>query len=54
MRWNDGGVATYTSSSGTTALTFTYTVVAGQNTPDLTVTGLNLNGGTVNYTVAAG
>jgi Ca2+-binding RTX toxin-like protein len=44
---NDGGVATYTSGSGTTALTFTYTVAAGQNTPDLTVTGLNLNGGTV-------
>ncbi len=44
---NDGGVATYTSGSGTTALTFTYTVAAGQNTPVLTVTGLNLNGGTV-------
>jgi Ca2+-binding RTX toxin-like protein len=44
---NDGGVATYTSGSGTTLLTFTYTVAAGQNTPDLTVTGLNLNGGTV-------
>jgi hypothetical protein len=44
---SDGGVATYTSGSGTTALTFTHTVAAGQNTPDLTVTGLNLNGGTV-------
>jgi hypothetical protein len=44
---SDGGVATYTSGSGTTVLTFTHTVAAGQNTPDLTVTGLNLNGGTV-------
>ena len=32
---NDGGTATYTSGSGTSALTFSYTVLAGQNTPDL-------------------
>jgi Ca2+-binding RTX toxin-like protein len=44
---NDGGTATYTSGSGSSALTFTYTVAAGQNTPDLTVTALNLNGGTI-------
>ena len=30
---NDGGTATYTGGSGTNALTFSYTVGAGQNTP---------------------
>jgi hypothetical protein len=44
---NDGGTATYASGSGTGALAFNYTVAAGQNTPDLTVTALNLNGGTI-------
>ena len=44
---NDGGTATYVSGSGTSALTFTYTVAAGQNTPDLMVTAVNLNGGTI-------
>ena len=29
---NDGGTATYTGGSGTNALTFSYTVAAGQNT----------------------
>src|ERR1700720_1726594 len=29
---------------GTKALTFTYTVANGENTPDLTVTAVNLNG----------
>src|SRR6202034_1057502 len=33
--------------SGTSALTFTYTVAAGQDTSDLTVTAYNANGGTV-------
>ena len=42
---NDGGTATYISGSGTSALTFSYTVLRGQNTPDLTVTAVNLNGG---------
>ena len=32
---NDGGTATYVSGSGTNALIFSYTVAAGQNTPDL-------------------
>ena len=32
---NDGGTATYTGGSGTSALTFSYTVAAGQNTPEL-------------------
>ena len=40
---NDGGTATYTSGSGTNALTFSYTVGAGQNTADLAVTAVNLN-----------
>ena len=46
---NDGGTATYASGSGTSALTFTYTVLAGQNTPDLMVTAVNLpTGVTIN------
>ena len=28
---NDGGTATYVSGTGTNALTFSYTVAAGQN-----------------------
>ena len=42
---NDGGTATYVSGSGTSALTFSYTVAAGQNTAALAVTAVNLNGG---------
>jgi hypothetical protein len=44
---NDGGTATYSGGSGSSALSFTYTVAAGQNTPDLVVTSLNLNGGSL-------
>ena len=44
---NDGGTATYTGGSGTNALTFTYTVGAGQNTASLAASGLTLNGATV-------
>ena len=44
---NDGGTATYTGGSGTNALTFSYTVAAGQNTADLTVTAVNLNAATI-------
>ena len=44
---NDGGTATYTAGSGTSALTFSYTVAAGQNAPDLVVSSFNLNGATV-------
>jgi hypothetical protein len=44
---NDGGTATFVGGSGTTALTFSYTVAAGQNTPDLIVSAFNLNGATV-------
>ena len=45
LKLNDGGVASYVTGSGTTALTFAYTVAAGQNTADLAVTGLALAGG---------
>ncbi|OAF06213.1 hypothetical protein AYJ54_21350 [Bradyrhizobium centrolobii] len=44
---NDGGTATYAGGSGTNALTFSYTVAAGQNTSDLAVTAVNLNAATV-------
>ena len=44
---NDGGIATYTSGSGTNALTFNYTVAAGQNTADLAVSSYAANGATV-------
>ena len=44
---NDGGTATYVSGSGTNALTFSYTVGAGQNTSALAATAVNLNGGTI-------
>jgi len=44
---NDGGTATYTGGSGSSALTFSYTVAAGQNTPDLKTTAVNLNGATI-------
>ena len=44
---NDGGTATYTGGSGTDALTFSYTVAAGQNTSALTATAANLNGATI-------
>ena len=44
---NNGGAANYVSGSGSTALTFSYVVAAGQNTADLAVTRLNLNGATI-------
>ena len=44
---NDGGVATYTGGSGSNALTFSYTVGAGQNTAALAATAVNLNSATV-------
>ena len=45
LKLNDGGVASYVSGSGTSSLKFSYTVAGGQNTADLTVTGLTLLGG---------
>ena len=47
MKLNDGGTATYAGGSGTDALTFTYLVGAGQNTADLAVNGIALNGATI-------
>jgi hypothetical protein len=47
---NDGAVVNYASGSGTSTLTFTYTVAAGQNTADLdyaSITALALNGGAI-------
>jgi hypothetical protein len=47
---NSGGIANYISGSGTSTLTFTYTVAAGQNTPLLdyaSTSALTLNGGTI-------
>ena len=50
LQLNSGGTAPYTSGSGTNALTFTYTVAAGQNANPLdeaTTSALTLNGGTI-------
>jgi probable HAF family extracellular repeat protein/autotransporter-associated beta strand protein len=47
---NDNEVATYTAGSGSDNLKFTYTVQPGDNVADLQVTGLNLNGGTIEDT----
>jgi hypothetical protein len=44
---NDGGVATYSGGSGSTALTFQYTVASGQNTADLAVTAIDRHGATL-------
>src|SRR5205807_274147 len=44
---NDGDIATYAGGSGTNALTFSYTVAAGQNTADLTATAINLGTATI-------
>src|SRR5258707_569706 len=44
---HERGNATYQSGSRSSALVFTYTVAAAQNTADLTVTGSALNGATI-------
>ncbi|MEP6811698.1 MAG: hypothetical protein ABI990_01780, partial [Actinomycetota bacterium] len=47
---NSGATVNYASGSGTSALTFTYTVAAAQNSADLdysATTSLTLNGGTI-------
>ena len=47
---SSGATVNYASGSGTSALTFTYTVGAGENTADLdyiATTSLTLNGGTI-------
>ena len=45
LRLNDGGTATYVSGSGTKALTFSYTVAAGQNIASLAATAVTLPSG---------
>jgi hypothetical protein len=47
LQLNDNEVATYTKGTGTNTLTFAYTVQPGDNSADLQVTGLNLNGGSI-------
>ena len=47
---NSGATVNYASGSGTSSLTFTYTVAGGENSPDLdynATTSLTLNGGTI-------
>ena len=44
---NDGGTAPLTGGSGTSALTFTYVVSAGENIADLAVKALTPNGATI-------
>ena len=44
---NDGGTATYASGSGTSVLTFSYTVGAGQDTTELQATAVNLGSATI-------
>ena len=44
---NNGGIAHYIGGSNTNALTFSYTVGAGEDTSDLAVTSFNPNGATV-------
>ena len=44
---NDGGTARYTSGSGTDALTFDYTVQSGQNTKNLLISSISLDGAAI-------
>ena len=44
---NDNAVATYSGGTGTSALTFTYVVQAGDSSDDLQVTGVDTTGGTI-------
>ncbi len=44
---NNGGLAGYTGMDADGNLLFSYTVGAGESTPDLKVTGLSLNGATI-------
>jgi hypothetical protein len=44
---NSGGTASYTTGSGTSTLTFIYTVAAGETTLHLDASALTLNGGTI-------
>ena len=44
---NNGGVASYAGTDASGNLLFSYTVAAGESTPDLKVTGFALNGATI-------
>jgi hypothetical protein len=47
---SSGGTATYSAGSGTSSLTFNYTIADGENSPDLDISqtgALTLNGGTI-------
>ncbi len=44
---NDGGIASYVGGSGSSALVFSYVVTPGQNTPDLAISSIILNGATI-------
>lgn len=44
---SSGGTAEYSGGSGTTRLTFTYRVKAGQRATDLAITAVDLDGGTI-------
>src|SRR6202035_4065897 len=47
LRLSNGATAIYAGGSGTAALAFTYVPAPGQNTLDLAVKGLALNGATI-------
>jgi VCBS repeat-containing protein len=47
LQLNDGRTAAFVGGSGTSTLTFQYVVQPGDNNNDLQVTGLNLNGGSL-------
>ncbi|MEM3342394.1 MAG: Ig-like domain-containing protein, partial [Thermoplasmata archaeon] len=44
---SSGGTANYIEGSGTDTINFTYIVSAGENSNDLNVTSINLNGGSI-------
>jgi VCBS repeat-containing protein len=47
LKLSNGGIATYAGGSGTDALAFTYVIAVGQNTTDLAVKALALNGASI-------
>src|SRR5439155_1190156 len=46
---NNGGTASYTAGSGTAALSFSYTVGAGQDSGDLAVTSIHRHAATLHF-----
>lgn len=44
---SNGGAAAYSGTDANGKLVFTYTIAAGQDATNLTVTGLDLNGGSL-------